>query len=423
LTSLSDKENVLLIGSGGREHVIAWKLLKSTHLGRLYVAPGNGGTADYNVPIKTDELERLVEFAKKENCFTIVGPEAPLAAGIVDRFVSEELPIFGPRRDQAGLETSKVFAKEFMKRAGIPTAEFQVFEEVQPALDYAAKSSYQIVVKADGLAAGKGVFVCSNQEEAETAIRFILEKKAFGSAGDRIVLEQKLEGHELSLIALCDGISAVPFGTAVDHKRALDGDKGPNTGGMGAFSPAETFDSKDVSGAIQNIVVPIVQATGFRGFLYVGLMLGEKNRPSVLEFNVRLGDPEAQVILPRLESDLLDCLSSSAHSSGVKGLDLKWSSETCCTVIMCSEGYPAAPRLGDEIFGLNEVASMSDIMVFHSGTAKRDGAYFTSGGRVLSVAALAGSKGEAVKRAYEGVNLINWQGEHHRKDVGKRPAS
>ena len=411
-----DKQNVLVVGSGGREHAIAWKLLHSPRIGKLYVAPGNGGTSEYNVPIKADDIQSLASFAEKEHCFTVIGPEAPLAAGIVDHFASEDLPIFGPTKEQAKLETSKVHAKQFMKDAGIPTAEFQVFNAVQPALDYAARAAYQVVVKADGLAAGKGVFVCSTQKEVDSAVRLLLERRAFGSAGDRLVLEQKLEGREVSFMALCDGKNAVPFGTAVDHKRALDGDKGPNTGGMGAFSPADTFDGAATSNILQSIVNPTVRDTGFRGFLFVGLMLDEKNRPSVLEFNARLGDPETQVILPRLESDLIDCLLASGSS--LEELDLKWSPKSVCAVMMCTEGYPSAPRLGDEIRGMEKATARPDLLVFHSGTVKRNGHYYTSGGRVLSIVATGDSKKEAVKHAYEGVNLINWRGEHHRADIG-----
>ena len=286
----SEKTNVLLVGSGGREHAIAWKILKSEKIGKLYVAPGNGGTHEFNIPIGATEVEKLRDFARDKKCFTLVGPEAPLAAGIVDSFVSEGLPIFGPTIDQARLETSKVFAKEFMKKHGIPTSDFRVFDEAQPAIDYAIRNNGNVVVKADGLASGKGVFICSTPDEAERAIRLILEERIFGSAGNRIIIEEKLQGREASFMVVCDGKTANPFGTAVDHKRAFDSDTGPNTGGMGAFSPAPKMVSDQENTIREKILRPTVENSKFRGFLYLGLMFDEDNSPKVLEFNVRLGE-------------------------------------------------------------------------------------------------------------------------------------
>jgi phosphoribosylamine--glycine ligase len=420
VSALSDpqRKNILLVGSGGREHALASRLLKSKKAGKLFIAPGNGGTYDYNVPIKSDEIDKLAEFSRTRHCLTIVGPEVPLAAGIVDKFTSENLEIFGPTREQARLETSKAYAKEFMQRLGIPTAEFKVFIELHAALDYVSRLSGKVVVKADGLAAGKGVFVCSTEKEAEKALRFILEKKGFGSSGDRVVIEEKLHGREISLIGICDGKSCIPLETAVDHKRALDGDKGPNTGGMGAFSPAENFSSTEIVNIVHSILEPTVRAAGFRGFLYLGLMLDEENRPNVLEYNVRLGDPETQVILPRLESDLFDYLSPIAEGKELPIKDLQWSPQSACTVVMASEGYPATPRVGDEIRGLEKARAVPGAITFHSGTAKRDKSFFTAGGRVLSVTGLGATKTDAAKKAYEAVNLINWDGEHHRHDIG-----
>ncbi|MDA4129996.1 MAG: phosphoribosylamine--glycine ligase [Thaumarchaeota archaeon] len=418
LLSHEDRKDILVIGSGGREHAITWKLRQSGKLGKLFVAPGNGGTADYNVPIKSDELDKLAEFAKKQKCLTLVGPEAPLEAGIVDRFALDRLPIFGPTREQAKLETSKVYSKEFMKRLNIPTAEFKMFDELQPALDYTARSVNNLVVKVDGLAAGKGVFVCKDSNEAEAALRLIFEKKYFGKAGERVIIEKKLEGREISFMALSDGKSAVPFGTAMDHKRALDGDQGPNTGGMGAFSPADKFDSAYLRRITHDILEPTVQESGFRGFLYLGLMLDENNNPKVLEYNARLGDPETQVILPRLESDLVSCVSSIISGSSSREVDLDWNSQTACTVVMCSEGYPQSPKVDDEIHGVEKAGTRPDVFVFHSGTVERNRTFFTNGGRVLSVTGMGNSKADSVKRAYEAVNLITWRGEHHRKDIG-----
>lgn len=281
--------NVLVIGSGGREHALAWKVLQSPQVEKVFVAPGNGGTKDFNVPIAATEIKKLREFATEKKCFTIVGPEAPLAAGIVDEFQAAGLPIFGPTAEEAKLETSKAYAKEFMKSHSIPTADYQIFDEAERALDYAALNKGNVVVKVDGLAAGKGVFVCSTMSEAEAAIRSILEEKAFGKAGDRIVVEKKLQGQEASFLFLCDGKSALDFGTAVDHKRAFDGDKGPNTGGMGAYSPAPRAMADQASTIRSRIVSSVVKFSGFCGFLYVGLMFDDNNSPKVLEFNARLG--------------------------------------------------------------------------------------------------------------------------------------
>ncbi len=380
------------------------------------MAPGNGGTRDFNIPIPAIEIERLRDFAKENRCSTIIGPEAPLAAGIVDEFSKADLPIFGPSSGQARLETSKVYAKEFMKSHDIPTADFQVFDDVQQALDFAARSQGNVVVKADGLAAGKGVFVCSSMAEAETAIRHILENKAFGTAGDKIVVEEKLRGREASFLFLTDGETSVDFGTAVDHKRAFDGDKGPNTGGMGAFSPASEIMSEHSHLIKERIVNPVVKFSGFRGFLYVGLMFDESDSPMVLEFNARLGDPEAQVILPRLETDLLDVVLG-ANVGQLRGVAMKWNAWNSCTVVMCSEDYPQHPKIGDPINGIPDAMAMKNVIVFHSGTVARDSSVFTNGGRVLSVTGLGATKQDAAKKAYEGVSLISWRGERHRSDI------
>jgi phosphoribosylamine---glycine ligase len=415
------KTNILVVGSGGREHALAWKLRQSVRIERLYVAPGNGGTKEFNVPIGSTELKKLRDFAAEKNCFTIVGPEAPLASGIVDEFRSAGVPIFGPTVEQARLESSKSFAKEFMKNHAIPTADFRIFDDLEKALDYSARNLGNVVVKVDGLASGKGVFVCSTMEEAEKAIRLILEKKAFGKAGGKVVIEEKLQGREASFMYLCDGKTALDFGTAVDHKRAFDGDKGPNTGGMGAFSPAPELSPDELTVMRKKIVEPVMTHSKFRGFLYLGLMFDSHDLPWVLEFNARLGDPEAQAILPRLDSDLLSVLLENENGQGFRDEgQLTWSPNRSCTVVMCSEGYPESPKTGDVISGVSRAESLSNAIVFHSGTVARDGSLYTNGGRVLSVTGLGLSLAEAATKAYEAVSLISWRGERHRMDISSQ---
>jgi phosphoribosylamine--glycine ligase len=412
-----NKINVLIVGSGGREHAIAWKCLQSNRINRLYVAPGNGGTREYNVQIQSNEIEKLSDFATKNDCFTIVGAEAPLASGIVDEFRSKGLSIFGPTSDQAKLETSKAYAKEFMKTHGIPTADFEVFDDVEEAVDYSYRKQGQVVVKADGLASGKGVFVCSSPEEAESAVRLILEKKAFGKSGEKLIIEEKLRGREASYMFLSDGKGALDFGTAVDHKRALDGDRGPNTGGMGAFSPAPELTPEQYLILKKKVAEPTIKYSGFRGFLYVGLMFDESNYPIVLEFNARLGDPETQAILPRLKSDLLGTVTDLDSSGSFQNPELDWSTESSCTVVMCSEGYPENPKTGDVVSGIYKAENLPKVFVFHSGTMWKDNSLYTNGGRVLSVTGLGNSPSEAARNSYEAVNLISWRGERHRKDI------
>ncbi|MHB2035660.1 MAG: phosphoribosylamine--glycine ligase [Nitrososphaerales archaeon] len=407
--------NVIVVGSGGREHAIAWKIRQSKLVGKVFVAPGNGGTAEFNVPINADDFNALSEFAKENHCFTIVGPEGPLAAGIVDYFSKQGLPIFGPTKDEAMLETSKSYAKEFMQSHSIPTAKFGIFDDSQKAIDYSHLLEGRVAVKADGLAAGKGVFVCSSLKEAEDAIKFILDKKAFGDAGKKVVVEERLDGTECSLMTICNGKNALPFGSAKDHKRAFDADKGPNTGGMGAFSPTDDLDSKTTDEIMRRITIPTVRAANFHGFLYVGLML-TKDGPRVLEFNARLGDPETQAILPRLKSDLLSALLAMKESNS--NVELEWSADYSCTVVMCSQGYPQTPKTGDRISGIQSANGLG-VTVFHSGTQKRGEEYFTNGGRVLGVNGIGKSLPSAVEMAYSGVSMIKWNGEHHRNDIGR----
>jgi len=408
--------NILVIGSGGREHAIAWKLRQSKLVENVYVAPGNGGTSDYNVSIAATEISKLRDFAAEKSCLTIVGPEAPLAAGIVDQFRSTGLPIFGPTEQQARLESSKSYAKEFMKSHGVPTAEFKLFEDAEAATDYAALKNGQVVVKVDGLAAGKGVFVCSSVNEAESAISQILNRKAFGKAGEKVVVEEKLQGREASYMFLSDGKTTLNFGTAVDHKKAFDGDKGPNTGGMGAFSPAPELTPKEFAVIEEKIVAPTIKYSGFRGFLYAGLMFDDKNFPKVLEFNARLGDPEAQAILPRLETDLADLLCQESANGNFDG-SVRFNSNRSCTVVMCSEGYPESPKTGDLIKGVPEAETLPSVIVFHSGTLVRGENLYTNGGRVLSITGLGSSSREAADHSYQAVSLISWRGERHRNDI------
>ncbi len=414
------KVNVLLVGSGGREHAIAWKLLQSPLLDRLYVAPGNGGTEEYNVAIGATDVGALTRFAKENKCFTVIGPESPLALGLVDSLQSEGLSCFGPTRAQARLETSKAFAKEFMKSNKIPTAEFEIFKDYKSAIDYCQRKEGNVVIKVDGLAAGKGVFVCSDLQETLDALKEIFAERLFGDSGNCVVIEEKLLGIEASFIAVCDGKNALPFGAATDHKRLLNGDRGPNTGGMGAYSPARGFDEKERGYVMETIVRPTVLKTGFRGFLYAGLMLTERG-PRVLEFNARLGDPETQALLPRLNSDLLQMLieicEKGTESSSAEGIE--WSPNHSCCVSMCSPGYPSRVRSGSLITGLEEAEKIPNVLIFHAGTKKDKGRFLTSGGRVLCLTGYGASLADASNSAYKAVSLISWEGENHRSDIGR----
>jgi phosphoribosylamine---glycine ligase len=414
------KVKVLLVGSGGREHALAWKLLQSPLLDRLYVAPGNPGTEDYNIAISATDVTGLTRFAKEKKCFTIIGPENPLELGLVDSLEREGLSCFGPTQEQARLETSKSFAKEFMKSNLIPTASFEIFSDYISAFDYCKSKNGNVVIKVDGLAAGKGVFVCSDLQESAGALKGIFIDQLFGKSGNSVVVEEKLAGQEVSFMAICDGRTALPFGTATDHKRLLDGDKGPNTGGMGAYSPARGFGENEKHDVMERIVLPTVEKTGFRGFLYAGLMLTERGA-QVLEFNVRLGDPETQALLPRLSSDLLQILiQTSLNGLGTLDFeDLDWSPKHSCCVIMCSSGYPTNVLAGSSIDGVEEAQKIADVLVFHAGT-KRDGEHLlTNSGRVLCLTGCGSSLADASAAAYSAVSLISWKGENHRSDIGR----
>ncbi|MBE2245375.1 MAG: phosphoribosylamine--glycine ligase [Burkholderiaceae bacterium] len=414
---------VLVIGGGGREHALAWRLAASPRVQRVFVAPGNGGTARdarlHNVQIT--ELEALADFAQAEKvALTVVGPEAPLAAGVVDAFRARGLRIFGPTRAAAQLESSKAFAKEFMRRHAIPTARHATFTDAAQARAYVEQQGVPIVVKADGLAAGKGVVVAQTVDEAHAAIDAMLPAGTGGGA--RVVIEECLAGEEASFIVLCDGQHVLPLASSQDHKRLQDGDAGPNTGGMGAYSPAPVVTPNVHAKAMHEIILPTVAGMArdgmpFTGFLYAGLMIDAKGAVRTLEFNARLGDPEAQPILMRLKSDLFDVLMHATDAT-LGGVELQWDRRTALGVVMAAAGYPQAPRTGDAIDGLP--ADSEELMVFHAGTVQRDGKTLTAGGRVLCVTALGDSVKLAQQRAYDALAGIHFDGAQHRRDIGQR---
>ncbi|HZI84581.1 MAG TPA: phosphoribosylamine--glycine ligase [Casimicrobiaceae bacterium] len=419
---------VLVIGSGGREHAIAWKIAQSPRAAKVFVAPGNGGTAlepDLtNVPLS--ETGALVAFAQREQIgLTVVGPEAPLAAGIVDAFRAAELAIVGPTRKAAQLESSKDFAKGFMARHGIPTAAYATFTDAETAHAYVARRGAPIVVKADGLAAGKGVVVAETSEEAHAAIDLMLQGDRLGiqhNDGARIVIEERLDGEEASFIVLCDGRNILPLASSQDHKRLADGDAGPNTGGMGAYSPAPVVTPAVHARIMREIVVPAVQGMAaegapYTGFLYAGVMIDGEGNPRALEFNCRLGDPETQPIMMRLKSDLLD-LFESALEGRLDGVDADWDRRAALGVVLAAAGYPEAPCKGDAISGLP--AATGECKVFHAGTALVDGKPVTAGGRVLCVTALGETVRQAHRTAYDVVHAIHFEGMQYRQDIGHR---
>ena len=423
---------VLVIGSGGREHAIAWKLLQSTKVQTVYVAPGNGGTAMdsrlHNLPLT--DFEDLAEFAEREKiALTVVGPEGPLAGGIVDFFRARGLRIFGPTKAAAQLESSKAFAKAFMKRHQIPTAAYETYTDAALAHAYVDQQGAPIVIKADGLAAGKGVVVAATLAQAHEAIDWMLGTDAAGDKLDvkhndvpRVVIEQFLEGEEASFIVMCDGKNVVSLATSQDHKRLLDGDEGPNTGGMGAYSPAPVVTPNVHAKAMQEIILPTIEGMAkdgipFTGFLYAGLMIDAQGQPRTVEFNCRLGDPETQPILMRLKSDLFD-LFAHATDGTLDEVELHWDRRVALGVVVAAAGYPGTPRKGDAIHGIP--AEAADGIVFHAGTELRDGKLLTSGGRVLCVTVLADSVKQAQLRAYELLQPIRFDGMQYRKDIGHR---
>jgi phosphoribosylamine--glycine ligase len=417
---------LLVIGSGGREHALVWKLAQSEKVTKVFTAPGNPGTAIHgeNVPIKADDIEGLKAFALKQGIdLTVVGPELPLTLGIVDAFNDAGLKIFGPTKEAAELEGSKVFCKELMERYGIPTAKYKKFEEPGPARAYIESHPVPVVIKADGLAGGKGAIVCNTNAEALEAIELIMEKKAFGTAGQRVVVEEFLTGEEASFLAVTDGETVLPLAPAQDHKAIYEGDRGPNTGGMGAYSPAPLVTPELEQVIMDTIMVPTIKAMDkegrpYRGVLYAGLMI-DGGRPKVLEFNCRFGDPEAQPIFMRLQGDLLPVLLSAVEG-GLDEVKLDWGGKAAVCVVMASGGYPESYEKGKVIKGLEEAGGMEDVVVFHAGTASKDNSIVTSGGRVLGVTGVAGSIKDAIERTYQAVERISWEGAYYRRDIGAK---
>ena len=425
---------VLVVGGGGREHALAWKLSQSERIQKVYVAPGNGGTARdanlFDVPIT--DVKALREWAQQEKIdLTVVGPEAPLAAGIVDEFRAHGMKIFGPTKAAAQLESSKAFSKAFMHRHGIPTALYETFTDAALAHAYIDKMGAPIVVKADGLAAGKGVVVAMTAAQAHEAIDFMLldnslgvvhNAGADGAAVPRVVIEEFLQGEEASFIVMCDGKNVVALATSQDHKRLLDHDEGPNTGGMGAYSPAPVVTAQVHARAMREVIMPTIKGMEkdgipYTGFLYAGLMIDEKGQPKTLEFNCRMGDPETQPIMMRLKSDLVDVMLA-ATSEKLDTVELEWDRRVALGVVMAAAGYPANPRKGDVITGLPK--DELDAMVFHAGTTAMEGETLSSGGRVLCVTVLADSVKQAQQKAYEVAKGIHFDGQQYRKDIGFR---
>lgn len=419
---------VLVIGAGGREHVLAWALARSTHVEKVYIAPGNAGTAlvGENVPIGVDDIAGLVNFAKDNQiALTVVGPEAPLAAGLVDAFQFAGLKIFGPNKAAAQLEASKIFAKEFMDAVGIPTAEYASFDDIQAARQFLRVFGRPVVVKADGLAAGKGVMVCETLEEAEVALVQCMEQKAFGAAGAQVVIEEQLEGREISVLVFTDGKTIVPMPLARDHKRIDDGDEGPNTGGMGAFAPATDISADLLDEILETVLEPAIEGmaergTPYRGVLYAGLMITPLG-PRVLEFNCRFGDPETQVILPLLQTDFFEVCMACVEEK-LDSLTVEWSDEACVAVVLAAKGYPEAYPKGMVIQGLDNINHHDDVIVFHAGTTVQNGQVVTSGGRVLAVTALGQNLEDALQKAYGAIPTIYFDHLHYRRDIGKTVA-
>ena len=410
-----------MIGSGGREHALSWKLSQSDKVDKVFTAPGNGGTLN-NVDISIDDLDGLAKFAKENKCFTVVGPEVPLAEGIVDKFNQMNLKIFGPSQKAAQLESSKIWAKEFMKRNQIPTARFGIFDDPKKAEDYVKSNDYNVVVKADGLAAGKGVIVCNSKEEAMGAIDTILVKKVFGDAGNKILIEERIDGIEISFIALSDGTVAIPMASSQDHKRIFDDDKGPNTGGMGAYSPTPIIDetlAKKIQERVIDKTILSMKDEGitFKGFLYAGIMVKD-GEPYVLEYNVRMGDPECQPITMRMDFDLYDYLVACTEGKLSEMSNPSWKNKSAVCVVLASEGYPESYPKNEEITGLDSIPENSH--VFHAGTKNQDGKILTNGGRVLGVTALGDTLESAITNAYAAAEKISWPHKYCRKDIGKK---
>ena len=420
---------VLVIGSGGREHALVWKIKQSPKVEKIFCAPGNAGTSEFadNIPIAADDIEGLLQFAmKKEIGLTVVGPEQPLVMGIVDRFEVKGLRIFGPSASAAELEGSKSFSKDIMQKYGLPTAVYKIFSSAESATKYIQAKNCPLVVKADGLAAGKGVLLCRSSREALVAVDTIMRQRLFGEAGDQIVVEEFLEGQEISVLAFSDGQTVLLMDSAQDHKAVYDGDIGPNTGGMGAYSPAPVFTELMRQKVRDKIMLPMVRAMQqegrtYKGILYAGLML-TKTGPQILEFNARFGDPETQPLMVRMETDIIPLFE--ACIDGTLGqCQVNWKNKSSVCVVMTAEGYPGTYQKGEIISGLQNANSTPEVVVFHAGTKEKDGKVLTNGGRVLGVTATGANTESAIQRAYDAVGKVNWRGVHYRKDIGSRGRS
>jgi len=414
---------VLVIGGGGREHTLVWKISQSPKISQVYCAPGNAGISQLArcIDIDADNIEKLVDFAKKEKIdLTIVGPELPLSKGIVNEFNRWGLKIFGPSREATKIESSKVFSKYLMKKYNMPTANHEVFRNSEKAFDYIKQQAFPLVIKADGLAAGKGVFIAKNLAQARNALDTLMEEKKFGEAGRKVVVEEFLEGEEVSILAFCDGKTVVPMVSSQDHKKIFNDDQGPNTGGMGAYSPVPFYTDKLEKRVLEEILKPTIrglrsEGREYKGVLYAGLIL-TKEGPKVLEFNARFGDPETQVILPRLKTDLIDILNAVIDGSLHK-INIEWEDNAAVCVVVASGGYPGKYQKGKVINGLERLEKMKDIIVFHAGTKLQDNKIITSGGRVLGITAWDDTISKAKEKAYEGVEKIYFEDMYYRKDI------
>ncbi|MDR4508423.1 MAG: phosphoribosylamine--glycine ligase [Candidatus Brocadiaceae bacterium] len=417
---------ILLVGSGGREHALAWKIAQSPLVKKIYCAPGNPGIAEVTecVDIQVENIEDLYFFARKEKIdLTVVGPEDPLTMGIVDKFREGNLHIFGPNKRAAIIEGSKVFAKTLMRKHGIPTGDFKVFEELKQAKIFLETSEFPLVIKADGLAKGKGVFVCKTLEEGHKHLDEIMEERIFGKAGDKVLIEEFLVGEEVSILALTDGKTIVPLSSAQDHKAVYDGDKGPNTGGMGAYSPAALMTDTLQFYIEENILVPIVHAMKkenrpYKGVLYAGLII-TSNGPKVLEFNARFGDPETQALLMRMKGDIVPLLLSTTKNT-LEQVKVEWDNGVSICVVLASQGYPDKYEKGFPVSGLESIKGLDDIQVFHAGTSVKNGKVITNGGRVLGVTARGQTIQKVQKVVYEAIEKLSFEGMHYRKDIGMK---
>jgi len=417
---------VLVIGSGGREHTLVWKITQSPKVSQVYCAPGNAGISKLAqcVNIDADSIKKLIDFAKKEKVdLTVVGPELPLSRGIVNEFNQQGLKIFGPSKEAAEIESSKVFSKYLLKKYNIPTANYQVFQNSEKALDYIKKQTFPLVIKADGLAAGKGVFIVKNLLEAKDALDALMDEKQFGEAGRQVIIEEFLEGEEVSILAFCDGKTVIPMVSSQDYKKVFDDDLGPNTGGMGAYSPVPFYPDEFEKRVLEEILKPTIkglqrEGKEYKGVLYAGLIL-TKEGPKVLEFNARFGDPETQVILPRLKTDLIDILNAVIEDRLHK-INIQWEDNAAVCVVVASGGYPGKYQKGKVISGLERLEKMKDMIAFHAGTKFQDNQVITSGGRVLGITAWDKTISKAKERAYKGIKEIYFEDMYYRKDIAAK---